>query len=78
MDTSNNTLLHYAVGYGWIEIVKYLIEAGSNPNAVNSWNNTPVSIAFLKMHFGIASYLLKLPSIFDESKPKRYKCWIFG
>ena len=61
-DSSNNTPLHYAAGYGWLEIVKYLVEAGADPNAVNSWNNTPVSIAFLKGHFGIASYLLKLPS----------------
>ena len=35
-------------------------------NSINSWNNNPTSIAFLKGHFGIASYLLKLPNINAE------------
>lgn len=59
--------MHYAVAYGWPDIVEYLISANADPNSVNSWNNTPASIAFLKGHFGIASYLLKLPSnLFEE------------
>ena len=31
-DLSENTALHYACGYGWLNIVKYLVEAGADPN----------------------------------------------
>eukprot|EP01022_Parablepharisma_sp_SALTPOND_P019717 TRINITY_DN340_c1_g1_i3.p1 TRINITY_DN340_c1_g1~~TRINITY_DN340_c1_g1_i3.p1 ORF type:complete len:1142 (+),score=140.74 TRINITY_DN340_c1_g1_i3:6355-9780(+) len=61
-DTSYNTPLHYAAGYGWPDIVEYLIKAGADPNVINLWHTVPASIAMLKGHFAIASYLLKLPS----------------
>ena len=44
-DTSGNTPLHYASGYGWPNIVKILIAHGANPNKQNLWNTTPTSIA---------------------------------
>ena len=62
-DTSNNTPLHFAAAYGWPDIVKYLVEAGADPNVMNSWNHPPAAIALLKRHFGIATYLLQLPNI---------------
>ena len=43
--------------------MKYLVEAGADPNVMNSWNHPPAAIALLKQHFGIATYLLQLPNI---------------
>ena len=62
-DSSNNTPLHFAAAYGWPDIVKYLVEAGADPNVMNSCNHPPASIALLKRHFGIATFLLQLPNI---------------
>ena len=70
-DSSGNTPLHYAAAYGWPNLVKYLIEIGADPNAMNSWNYPPASIAMLKQQFEIANYLLQLPNIntkFTDSK----------
>lgn len=36
-DTSGNSPLHYAVGYGWYFCAKILLDAGANPNAPNDW-----------------------------------------
>ena len=42
-DTSGNTALHYAVGYGWYYCTKVLLSAGADPAVVNDWK---VSIWF--------------------------------
>jgi len=36
-DTSGNTALHYAVGYGWYFCMKILLDAGANPSVPNEW-----------------------------------------
>jgi len=36
-DTSGNTALHYAVGYGWYYCTKSLLDAGVDPAVVNDW-----------------------------------------
>jgi hypothetical protein len=53
--------LHYSAAYGWPNVLKYLLKAGANPNALNSWKVTPAAVAILKGHFGCADYLLKQP-----------------
>lgn len=60
-DSSMNTNLHYACAYGWYFCAKLLIDAGASPNAANEWKLTPVAVAFLKGHSGLAKWLLDIP-----------------
>ncbi|GFO49165.1 poly [ADP-ribose] polymerase [Plakobranchus ocellatus] len=54
MDTSNNTLVHYAAAYGWYFCLKLLIkDAGAKPDEPNIWQTTPINIAFLKGNYGL-------------------------
>lgn len=62
-DSSENTALHYATAYGWLNIVKLLIEAGANPNIENEWKTSPILLAMLKNHFGILDYLINLNNL---------------
>jgi len=62
-DTSGNSALHYACAYGWLDIVKYLIEAGANINSMNDWKMYPVLLAMLKGHFGIVDYMINLKDL---------------
>jgi ankyrin repeat protein len=55
--------LHYACAYGWINIVKVLIEAGADPNILNEWKTSSILIAMLKGHYGIVDYLISLKQI---------------
>lgn len=58
-DSSENTGLHYAAAYGWLDIVKFLVEHGkADANRANEWRASPAYIAMLKGHFGIVDYLL--------------------
>ena len=41
-DTSGNTAVHYAAGYGWYFCLKVLLDAGADANTPNDWK---VSIA---------------------------------
>lgn len=63
-DSSGNTAVHYAAGYGWNHILKYLIEVGgAHPDLKNDWNSSPAMIAMLKGHFGCLEYLLSLKNV---------------
>jgi len=62
-DSSNNTAVHYAAAYGWMECLKLLLECGADPNASNDWKTTPLSAAMQKGHMAIADYLLGLDSV---------------
>ncbi len=63
-DLSENTALHYAAAYGWLEIVKLLVEKGhADVNRLNEWKSSPTIIAMLKGHFGIVDYLLSQKDI---------------
>lgn len=58
-DSSGNTPVHYAAGYGWTHVLKFLIETGkASPDLKNDWNSTPAMIAMLKGHFSSLEYLL--------------------
>ena len=58
-DLSENTALHYACAYGWLNVVKLLVEeGGADINRLNEWKSSPTIIAMLKGHYGIVDYLL--------------------
>jgi len=53
------TALHYAVWYGWVEIVKLLIEAGADVNAKSNEGDTALHDTVLKNRVEIARMLIK-------------------
>ncbi|BFZ11859.1 hypothetical protein BsWGS_14898 [Bradybaena similaris] len=58
VDSSNNTLVHYAAAYGWYFCLKLLIkDAGAKPDEPNDWQTTPINIAFLKGNHGLVEML---------------------
>ncbi|GMT12325.1 hypothetical protein PFISCL1PPCAC_3622, partial [Pristionchus fissidentatus] len=58
-DSSGNTAMHYACAYGWMETVKLIAGIDKETlRASNEWLLTPLSIAYLKGHYGIVSWLL--------------------
>ena len=58
-DKDGNTLLILATMNGNLEIVKYLLENGANPNCVNLVKNTPLHYAIAKNEYYIADLLLQ-------------------
>uniref|UniRef100_A0A158QL91 Poly [ADP-ribose] polymerase n=2 Tax=Haemonchus placei TaxID=6290 RepID=A0A158QL91_HAEPC len=59
-DSSGNTPAHYAAAYGWLECLRLL--ASVDPSCLkqeNDWKLTPLSIAYLKGHYGIVRWLLE-------------------
>jgi ankyrin repeat protein len=58
-DSSGNTAVHYAAAYGWYFCLKLLGQAGANMNAANAWQLTPLAVAYLKGHMGLADFLLE-------------------
>jgi ankyrin repeat protein len=58
-----NTVLHYAAAYGWYFCLTLLLDSKANPNVANDWKVTPLGIAFLKGHMGLADILLDQPNV---------------
>lgn len=55
--------MHYAAAYGWYFCLKLLIEAGADLCAHNAWQLTPLAVAYMKGHMGLADFLLQQPGI---------------
>ncbi|XP_067682285.1 poly [ADP-ribose] polymerase tankyrase-like [Haliotis asinina] len=63
-DSSGNTLVHYAAAYGWFFTLRMLInDCGADTTVANSWNCTPLAIAFLKNNMGMVELLLNQPGV---------------
>ena len=63
-DLSENSALHHACAYGWLDVVKLLVEHGkADVNRLNEWKSSPTIIAMLKGHFSIVDYLLSLREV---------------
>lgn len=60
VDSSGNSVLHYACAYGWYYCVRVLLDAGAHVNVLNDWKLTPFGTAFLKGHVGLCDQLLAL------------------
>ena len=58
-DSSLNTALHYAAGFGWIDCVDLLLKTGANLNAENAWKITPINLAMMKNRRGCVKKLLQ-------------------
>ncbi|KAM9979763.1 hypothetical protein ACTFIZ_006024 [Dictyostelium cf. discoideum] len=59
IDSSKNSILHFTAAYGWIDIIRYLVEQFQAPiNEFNDWKTTPLSVAIRKGHFQCTKYLL--------------------
>ncbi|CAG2118208.1 unnamed protein product, partial [Medioppia subpectinata] len=58
-DSSGNSLVHYACAYGWYYCFKLLREAEAPLNECNDWKMTPLCIAFMKGHTGLAEEVVK-------------------
>ncbi|KAL3936424.1 MAG: hypothetical protein SGBAC_008253 [Bacillariaceae sp.] len=62
-DSSDNSPMHFASAYGWLDCVQLLQAAGADPDAKNSWKTSPLSVAVQKGRHQISSHLLKLPQV---------------
>lgn len=60
------TLLHYAVGGGFLETVKWLISMSADVNAVDKDGDTPLNYARRFEHDAIADYLLANGGLADS------------
>ncbi|CAI2353658.1 unnamed protein product [Caenorhabditis sp. 36 PRJEB53466] len=61
-DSSGNTAAHYAAGYGFLECLRQLAIIDPEILATgNDWQLYPLSIAYLKGHYGIVTWLLEGP-----------------
>lgn len=68
-DNGNNcTLLHIASSYNQLEIVKLLIENGSNCNLIDSNNNYPIDDAYNNGNYEIIKYLYDKTNNYDYFK----------
>ena len=57
-DSSDNTLLHYAVAYGQSSVAELLMAAGAERSVLSMWRLSPLFIAMLKSHLLCAELLL--------------------
>ncbi|XP_065199282.1 poly [ADP-ribose] polymerase tankyrase-like isoform X2 [Sycon ciliatum] len=63
-DSSGNTAAHYAAAYGWLPVLKVLVEeGGANSDPVASWKATPLSCAALKHQAECVNYLVSLKDV---------------
>jgi ankyrin repeat protein len=52
-DAAGSTLLHHAAGFGTIDTVKVLLDAGTEVNAANPWRSMPLHRACMtRRRFG--------------------------
>eukprot|EP00944_MAST-04C_sp_MAST-4C-sp1_P009971 g9971.t1 len=59
----DNTALHMAADCGLVDLVKFLVNHGADPNPKNSQNHTPLHMALKKGHIEVFKYLVsKIPA----------------
>ncbi|CAJ0576993.1 unnamed protein product, partial [Mesorhabditis spiculigera] len=61
-DSSGNSPAHYAAAYGFLSTLQVLAEVDATClSAKNDWQLTPLSVAYMKGHYGIVTWLLNGP-----------------
>jgi len=70
------TWLHYAASYGRVDIVRLLVENGSNPNILNDYGESPLFMACQAGQFEVACYLCPLthPRTNDKTGTTELHC----
>lgn len=69
-DYDLRSLLHVASAEGHMEIVKYLVDCGSNVNVLDRWGSSPLSEAIHFAHNDVARYLTQQQATeFGELSP---------
>ncbi|CAH8287563.1 unnamed protein product [Schistosoma turkestanicum] len=64
-DNVANRLLHYAVEYGHIDLVKWLLYNGADPNYVDESGNQPLHSAVIRRHLQILQLLIDFGANLD-------------
>jgi len=59
VDSSGNSGLHYAAGYGRKELTEYLLKTGAAVNQSNAQGQTPLSVATMNRHNVVIGILQK-------------------
>jgi len=57
VDSSGNSGLHYAAGYGRRELLEYLLKVGASVNQPNAQGQTPAAVATINKHTQIVEVL---------------------
>jgi ankyrin repeat protein len=72
MMTPFGTWLHVAATKGKLDIVKYLIKCGLNPNVRGgTYNSGALNYAASEGHYNVAQFLLSCGAELDTSEPER-------
>ncbi|GLD95842.1 hypothetical protein PINS_up004520 [Pythium insidiosum] len=61
-DTSENSVAHYAAGYGWLSCLELLEDAGAEMWARNSWGFVPLICAMMKQRMACVDFILRKDS----------------
>ena len=75
-DSSQNTPLHYAMAYGWPDILDLLLSAGCRKNAENSWKITPLGIGMLMNQYGMVKRMLEEDGVEVDCKDQQGRTMI--
>ena len=59
VDAQGNSGLHYAAGYGRIELMEYLLNTKSDPNQPNRTGQTPMALARQNKNIAAIEFLQK-------------------
>ncbi|RHY27321.1 hypothetical protein DYB32_006862 [Aphanomyces invadans] len=60
VDTSLNSVMHYAAGYGWLSCVKLLVAVDAAAWFRNAWGYSPMAVAALKGRYDVSRYLVAI------------------
>ncbi|KAF0720463.1 Aste57867_289 [Aphanomyces stellatus] len=58
VDSSMNSVMHYAAGYGWLACVKLLHSIDAAAWVQNAWGYTPMAVAALKGRYDCSRFLI--------------------
>jgi ankyrin repeat protein len=63
LDSSNNSVVHFASAFGYSSILSLLQTAGANLNTLSDWSTSPLSISLMKGHLKCSTIILNDPNV---------------